>query len=93
MAAPGESDWRLQGQERFLSRVKLVWRPYRRYPANPEWRRDHCEFCWATFMLEHVPDVHHEGYCTLDEYRWICRRCFEDFAERFQWKVVTGSEQ
>ena len=54
---------------------------------------DHCEFCWAKFMVEDYPDVLHEGYSTLDEYRWVCKGCFEDFKESFQWRVnpVSGS--
>jgi len=25
---------------------------------------------------------------TLDEYHWICKRCFNDFRDRFAWTVV-----
>ncbi len=38
-----------------------------------------------------------EGYTTTadhergDGYHWICPTCFDDFAERFEWRVV-GSE-
>jgi hypothetical protein len=81
-------DWRLTGQEKYLQGVELCYRKYRRYPANPDWDHDHCEFCWAKFMVEDYPDVLHEGYCTLDEYRWICPNCFDDFREKFQWQVV-----
>jgi hypothetical protein len=82
------SDWRLQGQKRYLKKAELCRRTYRRYPNNPDWDHDHCEFCWAKFMVEENPDVFHEGYCTLDEYRWICKKCFDDFHEMFDWKVV-----
>jgi hypothetical protein len=88
MTTHDASDWRLQGQERYLSGAKLAYRRYRRYPKNPDWDHDHCEFCWAKFMLEERPDVFQEGYCTLDEYRWICSKCFTDFRERFHWEVV-----
>jgi len=83
------NDWRLQGQERFLHAAELHRRSYRRYQKNPDWDHDHCEFCRAKFMVEEQPDVLHEGYCTADEVRWICPRCFEDFKERFAWRVVT----
>jgi hypothetical protein len=85
-----ESDWRLQGQEKYLVGVTLVHRAYRRYAANPRWDHDHCEFCWDKFMVEDLPDVLHEGYCTLDEYRWICATCFADFKGRFGWTVDPG---
>jgi len=38
-------------------------------------------------MVEDYPDVLHEGYTTLDEYRWICDACFQDFQEMFGWVV------
>jgi hypothetical protein len=31
------SDWRLQGQERYLKGRELCRRTYRRYPKNPNW--------------------------------------------------------
>lgn len=68
--------------------VELAWREYRRYPPNPDWDHDHCEFCWATFMVEDLPDVLHAGYCALDEYRWNSQQWFESFRERFGWRVV-----
>ena len=82
------SDWRLQGQEKYLRGQKLARRAYRPYPDDLDWDHDHCEFCWAKFMVEDYPDVLHEGYCTLDEYRWICPTCFADFRERFGWELV-----
>lgn len=38
-------------------------------------------------MAEAVPEVLHEGYCTLDQRNWICSPCFEDFREQFSWTV------
>jgi hypothetical protein len=83
-----DGDWRLTGQEGYLRGVTLVRRRYRRYRKNPEWDHDHCEFCWAKFMIEDYPGVLHEGYATLDDYRWICDRCFDDFKELFDWKLA-----
>ncbi len=85
-------DWRLTGQERYLMGEKLQRRRYRRYPKNPNWDHDHCEFCWAKFMVEDYPDVLHEGYATLDEYRWICDECFRDFHKQLKWVVVPCPE-
>jgi hypothetical protein len=82
------TDWRLQGQEKYLKGVELRWQVYRHYPEKPDWDHDHCEFCWAKFMVEDYPDVLHEGYSTPDEYRWVCKGCFEDFKEMFQWRVI-----
>ncbi len=82
-----KDDWRRQGQERYLSSVVLVRRPYRLYPKDPAWDHDHCEFCGAKFSLLDAPDHLKEGYATEDDYRWICPTCFEDFAEEFKWTV------
>ena len=91
MATNGESDWRLQGQERYLTGAKLVFGPYRRYSANPNWDHDHCEFCGAKFMTGEDPDLLREGYHTVDEYRWICAVCFSDFRDRFNWVLIESS--
>ncbi len=91
-AMTDRNDWRLQGQETYLRGVELCWRTYRRYPRNPDWDHDHCEFCWAKFMVEDHPEVLHQGYCTLDDYRWICSECFSDFKEMFEWRVVRSSD-
>ena len=81
-----DQDWRLMGQERYLKSAKLYWRKYA--PYNEKWEHDHCEFCSAKFMGDEQPDSLHEGYCTEDQYRWICEKCFEDFKKQFEWEVV-----
>jgi hypothetical protein len=88
MPAADKSDWRLQGQEKYLQGVTLVHCHYR--PKNPNWDHDHCEFCGAKFMVGDFPDVLHQGYSTKDDYRWICDQCFADFTDMFEWKVVDG---
>ena len=79
------NDWRLTDQEQYLKGVTLYWREYTRWSES--WDHDHCEFCWAKFMVEDYPDVLHEGYTTEDQYRWICKKCFEDFKNMFEWKI------
>jgi hypothetical protein len=87
-----DTDWRLTGQEAYLTHVPLRRQRYRRYAANPKWDHDHCAFCHAKFMVEELPDVLHVGYCTLDEYHWICEVCFQDFTSRFGWTVERADE-
>jgi hypothetical protein len=80
-------DWRLQGQEAYLTEATLEWKPYTRYSES--WAHDHCEFCSAKFSeAGSVASTLHEGYATPDKYRWICAACFEDFKERFRWRVL-----
>ena len=81
------SDPRLTNQENYLKGVTLVWREY--LPSNPKNDHDHCAFCWVTFMRDNnsVPDAQTSGYSTTDRYHWVCKGCFEDFRDLFQWKV------
>lgn len=77
------SDWRRQGQERFLTGVTLarsVYTPWRR-----GWDHDHCEFCYRKFAVE--GGDFNVGYHTLDRYHWVCDECFSDFSSEFKWKV------
>ena len=83
--AAADDDWRLQGQERYLKGVVLHARRYTAWSES--WEHDHCQFCWAKFMDRDLPNALRIGYSTTDRYRWICARCFEDFAERFEWTV------
>ena len=80
-------DWRLQGQD-WLREELLRFQSYR--PPREGSEHDHCEFCWAKFMERDDPKIHREGYTTGDGYYWVCRRCFEDFRDLFEWKVVTS---
>jgi hypothetical protein len=86
------SDWRVHGQERYLKGAQLERRAYRQYAKNPTWDHDHCSFCWTKFAVEHAPEVIHEGYCTLDEYHWICPSCFDDFKDQFVWRIVPAEK-
>jgi hypothetical protein len=81
--AEGRSDWRLQGQERYLTGVPLIKRAYRQNATNPNWDHAHCEFCFAEFSLVPNEDTLREGYATADDYHWVCVRCFEDFKDMF----------
>ena len=79
------NDWRLKGQEKYLKGVTLYLKQY--YKHSETWDHDHCEFCWAKFSFERFPDALDEGYATKDNYHWICKRCFGDFKDIFQWIV------
>jgi hypothetical protein len=84
-----DDDWRLQGQERYLSNATLFWRSWQQ--SRPNWDHDHCSFCWAKFLdRDDAPDVLREGYTTDDAYRWICASCAADFAARFKFTLIGG---
>ncbi|HUP38532.1 MAG TPA: hypothetical protein VM115_00320 [Vicinamibacterales bacterium] len=83
-----DDDWRLTGQEAYLTGVTLSRQRWQQPRAD--WDHDHCEFCWAKFMLGSNPEEEylHEGWTTEDRYRWICDDCFRDFRQRFGWQVL-----
>lgn len=76
-------DWRLQGQEKFLKGASLTLRTWS--SPNPRWDHDHCAFCWAKIAATSIPDAVQEAYATAGLKHWVCRQCFEDFQERFEW--------
>lgn len=80
-------DWRLNGQERCLFQAEL-YRCKFRFPEPEEVDHAHCKFCWAKFS-ENEDDLH-EGYITKDREHVICEECFQDFKERFQWRLINS---
>ena len=79
-------DWRLMGQEKYLKGSKLKFGNYGDVMQKSD--HDHCEFCFAKFMVHPYPDTLQEGYYTLDKYRWICKTCYEDFKSIFLFEVL-----
>jgi hypothetical protein len=83
---PADDDWRLQGQERYLAGASLKLMPWA--SPNPGWDHDHCEFCWAKLAGQGIADALHQGYATQGLEHWVCPQCFQDFRERFHFKVL-----
>jgi hypothetical protein len=83
-----EDDWRLGNQADWLQGVEVRRTEYKQ--PSKEWDHDHCEFCWAKFT-EHPyseePTLQ-VGYVAGQFNHWICEKCFGDFRERFQWRVI-----
>ena len=80
---PNLDDWRRQGQEKYLTGAKLVYKDY--YLNRTTWNHDHCEFCGSKFSLNEG-DLK-KGYSTDDGYRWVCIECFDDFKTEFDWQL------
>lgn len=77
-------DWRISNQKEYIYQANLKRIDYANKTTMCE--HDHCEFCMSKFSNS-LNDLH-TGYCTMDEYYWICEECFADFAEMFDWTVV-----
>lgn len=52
-----------------------------------KWDHEHCEFCNAKFS-ENRGDLNF-GYSTEDEYYWVCEKCFQDFQDLLDFKLLT----
>jgi hypothetical protein len=89
--------WGQTGQEDiFPTGTTLELRPYRAHKAT--WGHDHCIFCWAKFMDPELSDASRRAVESDSEIltsgytvgppggEWVCPRCFEEFAERFDWR-------
>ena len=80
-------DWRLTGQEDYLLFAKLkeiIPSDYLKTLDNPEYFHEHCEFC----MTKPEDNKEQKFYCTLDNYRWICEECYNDFKEKFKFEKL-----
>lgn len=89
-------DWRVMGQERRLAGATFVRKPYRVWTET--WEHDHCEMCARKFVESDSTREDSEtvtaGFAAVgrgpkgeDDYYWVCDECFDDFRDRFGWKV------
>ena len=76
------NDWRLTGLEEYLSNVELKKVDLDKIRIKDELWHEHCEFCMKSISNRYNEEV----YSTIDEYRWICKKCFNDFKGKFNWK-------
>ena len=76
------NDWRLTGQEQYLKGKYLKEQTQKELKNKDETWHEHCEFCMDIISKSTVL-----CYCSEDEYRWVCPKCFADFKELFEWKI------
>jgi hypothetical protein len=99
----GDADWRLTGQEGYLKGALVVRKPYLAYSDTWNHDHcSFCWATFAepdevdAFRGDPADprEVLTEGYATTSDhprgadYYWICPRCFDDFVDRFGWRVV-----
>ena len=78
-----DRDWRLDGMERHFADLHGRTLLLVEFEPSENWDHEHCAFCWEKLA---GPGV--RWYLTEDGRDWICPVCFEDFKERFGWKVL-----
>ena len=74
-------EWREQGQEKYLSGIVFKLKPYTSLREDSD--HDHCEFCGAKFSNKLMGALH-QGYVSLDGYRWVCEECMKDFKVKYK---------
>lgn len=82
-----KEDWRLTGQEEYLDSAELISVSPKEYidkKAGNDTLHEHCEFCMSTVCF----NSNTKWYTTKDHYRWICQDCYNDFKDRFCWKII-----
>lgn len=78
------SDWRLNGQDKYLKHVCLKHIKF--IDKSKKSDHEHCEFCLEE--ISDYPDAIKQAYCTDDEYHWICDDCYNDFKSSFDWTII-----
>ena len=76
------NDWRINDHQKYLHGIALKKTTFKESAKNDH---EHCELCWEKFS-NNDGDAH-EGYCTLNNYYWICEECFKDFCDLFNWTI------
>ena len=64
----------------YLSQKELIKGKFT--PYRESWEHEHCAFCWDKIDKD-TPIA----YTTEDRYHWICKDCFADFKEMFEWEI------
>jgi hypothetical protein len=95
-------DWRLTGQENVLRGAELVLKRYRVHREEWEhdhcafcWAKfvDPDRSPETGRLVDEQPDLLTQGYTTTAShpdgagYHWVCPTCFDDFRERFGWRL------
>ena len=83
-----ETDWRLDTYNGYLNGAAFT---LEKFVSTEDNDHEHCIFCWKDITDLNVEDCDTEGYCTVYEKtgqeQWICKDCFDEFKNRFNFKV------
>lgn len=84
-----EEDWRLSQGDFDYIKNHVFKKQY--FKSNKNNDHDHCNFCWTKITDLEIGEEHDTfGYVTLNAHgqeEWVCEKCFNDFKERFNFKV------
>lgn len=77
-----QNDWRRTWQDDIPKGAVFHYAARYTLP-RPGWDHEHCELCFEKIGTGGIPG----GYATVDEYRWLCPVCWQDFHEEFNWTL------
>ena len=74
-------DSRLNGQEKYLINAHLIQNSCQEEPS----KQKYCEFCMKKMVFN---SEYEKCYATKDRKYWICEKCFEDFKDMFNFRLL-----
>ena len=82
------NDWRLEQYDGFLDGETFT---LERFIPSGKNDHEHCCFCWQKITDLPIEEADSEGYRTYSSASecelWVCKECFNDFKERFGFKL------
>lgn len=88
MIKKAEGDWRLDTYDGYLDGAEFTLEKFVSTETNDH---EHCVFCWQKITDLSIENCETEGYNTVYEKtgqsQWICKECFNEFKNMFNFKV------
>lgn len=82
------SDWRIESYNGYLNGETFTFEKFVSSSTNDH---EHCIFCWKKISDLNNNNYDTEGYYTIysktGQTNWICKDCFKDFKDQFNFKL------
>lgn len=53
----------------------------------------HCELCWVKICDIESPEYERSGYYCSETGCWLCKKCFSDFSQTYNWHSKKQEEK
>ena len=89
-----KDDWRLDLYDKGLNGKKFE---YKKFVTDGLNDHEHCAFCMKKITDLNMSDADKCGYCATEvephHAGWVCKECFDDFAEMFDFHIKNNEEK